>query len=1345
MGNHLSGVVPVQIHPTEYYISDIANSELITFDGNLGSTRFFKVARVKLHQIHAPGLGVAKVFVINDPTLHLKGHKEVIDWLKEALKDNPNALVFSKAVINEKAAVLLRQYIKFNLYDRISTRPFLTFFEKTWIAFQLLKCCEWIHEKGICHGDIKLENILITSYLWVLLTDFATFKPVFLPEDNPADFSYFFDTSRRRTCNVAPERFIQESYTQGDLTPPGYIHSSMQDSHNNLKPAMDMFSLGCVIAELFTEDSSNGGLFDLSALLSFRSGERCQNSFNKIIDSIPDKQIRDLVSSLTDLDPKQRKSASYHLKNLTPSLFPHYFNDLFIFFKDIIKLPPDEKIIKMANKLKAIIPLIKKEDSKGLLLIIVLVTSIMRSMKHLHAKIIALEVLSEILNCDMPVISPHILDRILPYLMVMLRDSDPRVRAEAIFFLTYCLSTVEKVPPCDSNVFPDYILPNLTQLAKDRSILVRMALARHLADLADIASRFSSHTTHDKKHFQNELAVLHSGFQIMVANILTDSASAVKINLLSNNISKLCKFFGPHKTNELILSHIFTFLNEADRFELRCAFFDNVVPIAEYLGSQCLSLLKPFLQQGISDTEETVISKTLFCLANLTKLKLWDKTSVLDILSESIPLLCHPNIWIRHSLIYFIHLLAVQLSPADVYCKIMPLLAPYVTKEIFSLENTNLLLDNLKTPLPRSVFDMIVQPSRFASLHNNSFVPLIECLKERKRIRSLGRSGNKAANEVTCPLLNAISNQVEDKLTEEQEEQILKLSTILRKINREYRARAETDQIYGNIIQLNRKNRKTHSMSLSEMLKNYPLGRRNYQSASGINMNEEWHTMFGSQKDSIEVSQEILDVTVSGEKSADLNAIPVAQEAKENILDDYGQQLTTCPPCINDLHGLMNHKKNYFTYHLSDPSIFDNEPRTLLGQLHEHSKQVNRIAVIDPTTLFVTCSSDATLKVWDALKVEDRNCMINRSKQSFRLSDETEEFKAVTYLPGVESLVCYTNTNAVYVLQLDPSSSKMRLQHRMKDYCCEGTNLVLTDLCSISPNVFAISNTASQLIGCDLRQPPTQSPAFSILAPLARGMVTCIDGNEYLLSCGTSRGLIINYDLRFILEANSMFHSKDKKKSKRVMRILITSNAIYSSVQGNNEVAVWNCGTGERMRSYWASDLPALCQENRDNALRSVNGMVVLNRAGNECLITGGTDFKIRYWDYLNINNNGLISDSGKPSPWPYSPPLKNYQGDYSVHYESKMMEGCQVIQEHKSYRQPSVTSLDSGFPHSASSSSLSVNSLGSAASIGSSGLIWEQQAVSLAHKASITDLVWINKMNLLISSSSDGCVKVWR
>lgn len=54
-----------------------------------------------------------------------------------------------------------------------------------WIAFQLLHAAAQCHERGICHGDIKSENVLMTSWQWAVLADWAPFKPVHLPADNP--------------------------------------------------------------------------------------------------------------------------------------------------------------------------------------------------------------------------------------------------------------------------------------------------------------------------------------------------------------------------------------------------------------------------------------------------------------------------------------------------------------------------------------------------------------------------------------------------------------------------------------------------------------------------------------------------------------------------------------------------------------------------------------------------------------------------------------------------------------------------------------------------------------------------------------------------------------------------------------------------------------------------------------------------------------------------------------------------------------------------------------------------------------------------------------------------------
>lgn len=122
--------------------------------------------------------------------------------------------------------------------------------EKKFISFQLLCVLHQCHKMKVCHGDIKWENVMVTSWNWLLLTDFARFKPTFLPEDNPADFSYFFDTSRRRTCYLAPERFVRgtSATSEGEMLIDAPNMMILPDADSTqlqeLTPEMDIFSAG---------------------------------------------------------------------------------------------------------------------------------------------------------------------------------------------------------------------------------------------------------------------------------------------------------------------------------------------------------------------------------------------------------------------------------------------------------------------------------------------------------------------------------------------------------------------------------------------------------------------------------------------------------------------------------------------------------------------------------------------------------------------------------------------------------------------------------------------------------------------------------------------------------------------------------------------------------------------------------------------------------------------------------------------------------------------------------------------------------------------------------------------
>jgi serine/threonine protein kinase len=68
--------------------------------------------------------------------------------------------------------------------------------------------CLQCHRAGVVHGDIKSNNVLVTSWNWLVLADFTGLKPAYLPEDNPADLSFFFDVRFQSILQSMAVRFI---------------------------------------------------------------------------------------------------------------------------------------------------------------------------------------------------------------------------------------------------------------------------------------------------------------------------------------------------------------------------------------------------------------------------------------------------------------------------------------------------------------------------------------------------------------------------------------------------------------------------------------------------------------------------------------------------------------------------------------------------------------------------------------------------------------------------------------------------------------------------------------------------------------------------------------------------------------------------------------------------------------------------------------------------------------------------------------------------------------------------------------------------------------------------------
>lgn len=432
----------------------------------------------------------------------------------------------------------------------MSTRPFVTSIEKKWITFQVLCALHQCHKQKICHGDIKLENILITSWNWILLSDFASFKPTYLPEDNPADYSYFFDTSRRRTCYIAPERFVKTFALEtkdNPLVGDGPCYSG------NLLPEMDIFSAGCALLELWTEGTGTAP-FEFSQLLTYRNGEN--ELVMRHLTSIEDENLRALLSSMLSINPKERKSAEIYLDQERGQLFPEYFYSFLqsyipIMFCSIPVMPSDDKILRLHSDITQIVDIIAIDELEddGLILITTLVTSCIRGLYHCSSKINCLEVLYKIAQHTT---SETILDRILPHILHLTQDMSSNVRVAALDTLTACLCLVKTLPRSDANIFPEYILPSIASLATDPSTVVRVAYAHNIATLAETAVWYleqSQLTSGDGPvpNYEMELHDLHEMLSSTVMNLLTDGQSIVKQTLMESGITKLCVFFGSQK------------------------------------------------------------------------------------------------------------------------------------------------------------------------------------------------------------------------------------------------------------------------------------------------------------------------------------------------------------------------------------------------------------------------------------------------------------------------------------------------------------------------------------------------------------------------------------------------------------------------------------------------------------------------------------------------------------------------------------------------------------------------------------------------------------------------------
>uniref|UniRef100_A0A1I8J823 non-specific serine/threonine protein kinase n=1 Tax=Macrostomum lignano TaxID=282301 RepID=A0A1I8J823_9PLAT len=707
MGNQVGSVSSAEVNNKyNQCLQDLTEYELQT---KLKETAFFKVVRSR----HSEGDVVLKVYIPPNSSVPIKEYLDRIDAQKRVFPNptNANVLPYQRCHYSERYACLVRQFVKYSLYDRMDTRPFLLDVEKRWIAFQLLCAIATLNKVSLCHGDIKSENVLLTSWGWVLLTDFAPFKPVFLPDDNPADYSFYFDISGRRTCYIAPERFYHanrsSAYGKAAAASASGVASTaavepdadfgLSQKQQNVKRgqlehSMDVFSAGCVLLELFSEDS-NSQPFDLSQLLAFKKD---QYTPTKLILRLADENIRSHIAKFLILDSDK-----------------------------------------------------KSERNVGLVIILNLLTSSVRHVRFAQSKLDGLKCLEK-LACHLP---DHIvLDRILPYILDMMTDSSSRVRSGAILSLANTVGRIDTVGYKYVNLFADYIFPTVEHLSRDVSVQVRSSLAEILGRLADTAKKFLDSVREQSMaawlppmEGQNATTTALSQQEAQHLRAINFEAElqslrrTVSVRALLRRAPPMHVLRPAREASDHVMSHAITFLNEGP--DLRWSFYEQLYCMVAFIGDHGAEMLVPLLEQGLADPDPAVLVAALICLRSLVA----DRSSDVGrrfgapLCAKSLPLLSHPDVFVRHAAAGLLCATAGRLGPAEFHCRLVAPDSPNSPRVQRHLANEVLVLSALGPPVPPAAWRCLATTPRH--LVERLFVALEERRHVRLRCQTAG-AGN---------------------------------------------------------------------------------------------------------------------------------------------------------------------------------------------------------------------------------------------------------------------------------------------------------------------------------------------------------------------------------------------------------------------------------------------------------------------------------------------------------------------------------------------------------------------------------------------------------------------------
>lgn len=827
---------------------------------------------------------------------------------------------------------------------------------------------------------------------------------------------------------------------------------------------------------------------------------------------------------------------------------------------------------------------IDKDD--GALIIMSLLVATVRNVSRSSIKLKGCDLMLAL--CEM-INDEAKLDIGLAYFLALLDDESELVQAAAIRNMTQILSLVTVITPVNGGIFSQYIFPDF-KFIQHKSELVRATYASCLPSLAQSASRFLELTqilkttgllesvdpdTENGSYaapisYDSRRQTLIMEFQNQANILLTDKSTAVKKAFLKS-ITPLCIFFGRQLTNDVILTHLITYLNDPDP-SLRRQFFDCIIGLGPFIGPTSLEqYILPLMQQALNDPEEYVVSKTFEAFASFAELGVLRKSEVWFILRLSVPYMIHPNSWIRINVLRFLTACVTWMSPAELFCMLHPILRPFLDCDIFDFSQDNL-IRSFKSPISRALYNAALlwaskarkslfwkfpamKSNRNNSFENDNSIPesfdqvpksseddqWLERLRDmgtslddlwkvtilRDHIYRVARLSSRLQSETN---FNDMPNEIK----------LENLDIIPKKVYYDVNQVSPSDENLsgglnnlGDIREALDRSPNESSGSRPSTSIEAPVQRQSGEIQFGQDGAAVIHPLATTATDTTDVyglvAQPFLPSSQSkfqfpkGNTHSEtyLSADPaVSKFLKANNTESMKMEPSDFGPQVIPVH---------FAEHIHNPASPIEKPNwkpagVLAAQFAEHSAAINKIVMSPDHSFFLSCSDDGYIKLWDCRRLEKN--VINKSAQTYYCGQTKVKF--MCFIENTYTFACSCTDGTVQLIRVDTSlsadSSKPRYRKLtvVRNYKLQDDEYAvwMEHIKTTEGSLLVMATTKSRIAGLDVN---SMKEKFVLRPPYSHGIPTCfvIDVKKSWLLLGTSLGVQELWDLRFHLLVKS--------------------------------------------------------------------------------------------------------------------------------------------------------------------------------------------------------------------------------